>query len=64
MVMARIVSARRDGDGSLLVTVLEEREVRLSADDIIYKSGKQKGRLRRASELATIVAAELKKGKS
>jgi len=64
MVMARIVSARRDGDGSLLVTVLEEREVRLSADDIRYKSGKQKGRLRRASELATIVAAELKKGKS
>jgi len=64
MNMARIVSARRDDDGSLVVTVAEEREVRLSANDVRYKSGKQKGQLKRASELATIVAAELKKGKS
>ncbi len=54
--MATITDARREPDGSLVLTVCETREVVIPAKDALVASGKDAGKLKPTAELQALAA--------
>lgn len=59
--MATITDARREPDGSLVLTVCEKREVVIPAKDALVASGKDAGKLKPVAELKALAKAKYAK---